>query len=295
MVNRTIIYIFLFALTSCEKELNVVFPYVGDKLIVFAELKLDAPIRAQISKTSNPNESINLNNYIDDLIVLVKKGETIFDTLRYVNNNVYLGNNIVNVAGKYSIIIISKELGEIESEEIESIQPNFNLQVKNNGKVVSKLNPSVKTNRFEIKVFGSVENGYYYKVNVTIPKRITFLRKTPVEQNQEIANECSSFISDLSYIRKSKCVLDSFKISYDIELKYYNEDLKKSIEPDSLIVNVEKFDETYFKYISGITDNNFLENAFKTPVLFESNFLNGLGIFYPIQSKTIMLYKGKDY
>jgi hypothetical protein len=296
MVKNSILFIFILFLVSCEKSLDISLPFEKEKLVVFAQLTHNKPIKAKLSHTLNPNKTINFNlKPFNDVKILVYKGEVLFDSLKTIDNSNFIGNKNITQTDRYKIKIVSITWGNTESEFIYPIESDFEVNIKNKGPVISKLNPDTKSIRIEANIFSPVISKDYFRINIFLPNKNVFLTKSPVEQNESISNSCSFFLYDLSYIKKSNCVQDSFKISYDVELKYFDASLKKSLEPDSIMISVNKFDENFYEYLTTQSDNNFLENAFYTPHIFKSNFSNSIGIFFAIQEKSILLRKGIDY
>jgi hypothetical protein len=298
MVKTGFCLLLVLFLSSCEKEVNIPFPFDGKKPVVFAVLKVGQPVRLEIDVSYDLNSEISFEKNDELYTIILFENNVTVDTLKSKTRNLYLGDYLAKLNSSYYLKIETIKFGTVLSEKIMPVSIITNTNIILNKDKKGLLNSSKKAIELDITISDSNPKDFYYILNIQayLKNEIKFVAKTPIGINSEVSDKCSSFLSDYTYIKNGNCLINTKdNIKYNVELSVYDRELGKSREPDSILVSIQKVDKNFKDFLLSYDDSNFLENAFKTTTLFKSNFDNAIGMFYPVfEQRKTFIYK-KDY
>ena len=258
------ILIIALCLSSCQKEIDVLFPFEGSRFFVFGVLKSDELIQVLVDKTYTPNGKILFSDsFLDSTEVSLYEDGVFIENLTQSLTNKHLfqsEKNKTKTGRSYQIKVKNPHIPEAISN-LESLLTPVTIDSAwlDSKKVISPLNPSNPTKLMHVAISGisTAVPIVFFELKGLSKKEKVGINIFSTEKYDELENPCLPNAAGLFY--KTSCykedqVIFSFYVEMQgvIQTPPYN-----FVDVDNFEIKVSSVNNSFLKYYKN--DNSELD------------------------------------
>ncbi len=298
MMNK-LICLLMFLLFGCkERYIDLDLPYVGDRLVIFSQVRANDTIKVELEKTYSPTGQSTYADGIKNANVILLGGDGYNELLNHMSNGVYVSKSgrVWKENTKYRLDVNAPGFPRTTSN-FETMPSKPIVESYEFGKDIdSKYNSGVPSKELIIKIRDTDrinENFYMIVIKRTIGKDTFGVNSFDLDKPSDFEDPCqfkyfsSIVISDICSIDGILTVKKGFEISYP-----FNLNVDKSAR-DKINVYVRQISKSYYEFCRTYYNEDDLTVAFKPPYPRYTNITGGYGIFaaYNEAEKEFVLVK----
>ncbi len=294
-----IIWVGVFCLMSCRKELDIELPFEGSKLVVESFLSPDKVITLKLNKTY---PVIGKQLFVDGITnaqVDLYENNLLIETLKYQNKGIYFSVNNTKPKTGFSYYYKIKAEG---FADVESIPEKIPVELKNYQGVFDEPLESLYTNgaarKLQITINDIKDEDNFYSIRVWGEYKGNVVGGSwfRLGQIEDVGSFCGftraeDFISDECF--KNNKITLSYAVGLNGTLQ--SSEINKptyNVKSEKIIVYFSTLSKATYRYYETENEGSDFFQAFNAPVKQYSNIKGGYGIVAAFtQSKIEFLVK----
>jgi hypothetical protein len=298
MKNLIIAIITLCFFASCEKDVNVVIPYEGEKLVLNSLFYADSNIYARVLKSQKLSSNYFNAEPSNAVLTLLENNIPVgnFTTVNIFNTKWYKSPIVAQVGKTYKIITTAPGFNTVEGEDVVPQKPTAEINsiavIQNNNSNGINYNRKLK---FKIKDAATDENYYLIKVHGVD----TNLSANGPRYNYNIGRyglyaELEGYSTDANTFGGSFGNNEIFltdetfngrEVSFNLNFESYSNNSHFALE----VVSLSK---STFRYLKSVqSQQNTQGDPFAEATIVFNNIKNGFGIVGGAAEKIIFIRK----
>lgn len=274
--------LFVLILTSCERVFDIELPHEADEYILYAELPTNSPVKVFLSKSSSINEVLDFNVDSEDVTVILYEYEQALEVLEWKSEGYYESRQAAfSTAGKYKVKVFDNDnVVILETHYASPMVLTDQIEIIRTKELIEGINWDLETERYEVVVPETQEISFYSFNSKGIVRGAPLrLSDFFIGIDSEIKSDCNfSLPSTLFFSSKCSNGLEQMH-PMGVELSTFDPITQNMVKPEKVVISVRQMDEDWFDYYQTISDPNLFENVFAQPLIFDSNFTKGRGVW----------------
>lgn len=211
------------SLVACQKPFDVMYPYDGDKFVMYAELDSDQAVRVRIDRTYPPTGAVRFDDsFLNQTMVTLYEDGKLIDTLQREGKADFVSskNSPKLTVGKfYSVRAIAPNFKDaISVNELLLPKPSITGISALEGTVPALLNPQIPAKVLVIKLNNIPKNSAYIRFDITA-------NYNNISTSADVASPLYSLDIDnpcivstrKEYLFKTDCIRENEEIRFFVE------------------------------------------------------------------------------